>query len=86
MTKTRLLLPVGVGDTGEKEVEGSERDQPWRSSKHVSHTRTGFLYEGMRAFLFEHSAQKMFPQCLQWCWIVTEKEMITRMLQGRQLV
>lgn len=51
-----------------------EGNQPWSSSKHVSHTRTGFLEDGVRAFLDEHSAQKMFPQCLQWCWIFTEEE------------
>lgn len=50
-------------------VEGQENteDQPWSSSKHVSQTRTGFLEDGVRALLAEHSPQKMFPQCRQWC-------------------
>lgn len=78
MTKTRLLLPAGVGREGKelgKVKEKKEREnQPWSSSKQVSHTRTGFLEDGVRAFLDEHSAQKMFPQCRQWCWIFTEKE------------
>lgn len=58
------------GDEGMRETG----NQPWSSSKHVSQTRTGFLEDGVRAFLDEHSAQKMFPQCLQWCWIFTEEK------------
>lgn len=59
-----------------KEMRGgkTKENQPWSSSKHVSHTRTGFLEDGVRAFLDEHSAQKMLPQCLQWCWTFREKK------------
>lgn len=55
---------VSVHLTWERQLEST---QPCSSSKHVSHTRTAFLEDGVMAFLDEHSAQKMFPQCLQWC-------------------
>jgi len=38
---------------------------PWKSLKHASKIQTGFLEEGVKAFLAEHSAQKIFPHCLQ---------------------
>lgn len=53
---------------------GGRGSQPWSSSKHVSQTRTGFLDDGVKAFLIEHSAQKMLPQCLQWCCVFTGGE------------
>jgi len=40
---------------------------PCKSLKQVLQTRTGFLEEGVKAFFAEHSAQKIFPHCLQWC-------------------
>lgn len=66
----RLLVGIvwrGSGGRDEGGIIKLNAHQPWSSSKHVSHTRTGFLEDGVRAFRDEHSAQKMFPQCRQWC-------------------